>query len=285
MEFDIILFLALNAGGVFMTSDDMELDEKIEEEEEEETGEDEETEASQMSLFDHLEELRKRLIIIAAVIFVATVISFVYIEEILDIITRPAEDLQLIYITPAEAFMAQIRLAFICGIIVTLPFTIYQVLAFVLPALRKTEKKAIIPLVVSMIFLFALGVVFAYMVVFPFAMRFFLEFAMEDLTPYFTISNYISFVVTFMVAFGIIFETPVVFWFLGHLGIVSSFFLRKNRKFAILVMAVLSAFITPPDIFSQFLMIAPLALLYEAGVVLVRLTERKRSKLSQAEEI
>lgn len=257
-----------------MTSEEMPLDETGEEEEEEQ----------QMSLFDHLEELRKRLIIIAVIIFAATIVSFVYIEDILDIITMPAGDLQLIYITPAEALMAQIRLAFICGIIITLPLTIYQVLAFVLPALRNTEKKAIIPLIVSMILLFALGIVFAYSVVFPFALRFFLEFAMEDLTPYFTISNYISFAVTFMVAFGVVFQTPVVFWFLGYLGIVSSFFLRKNRKFAILTMAVLSAFITPPDIFSQFLMIGPLAILYESGVMLVRLTERKRAKFAHLEE-
>jgi len=239
----------------------------------------------EMSFFDHLEELRKRLIILSVVIFAAMIVCFTFVEQILDIITRPAEHLELIYTTPAEAFMSQLRLSFIAAVMLTLPFTIYQVLAFILPALRETEKKAIIPLVITMCLLFALGILFGYYVVFPFALFFFLGFATEGLMPLFTISAYISFVFSFLVAFGIVFQVPLVFWFLGRLSLISSSFLKKNRKYAILVTAVLSATITPPDIFSQILMIGPMIVLYEIGLLLVRAAEKKRAKLEEIGEV
>ncbi|MDO9534731.1 MAG: twin-arginine translocase subunit TatC [Bacillota bacterium] len=237
-----------------------------------------------MSFFDHLEELRKRFIYIAILVIIATVISFSYADQLLAFLTGQADNLDLIYTTPAEAFMSQIRLAFIAGVIITLPFSLYHLLAFIMPALRKAEKKAVILLVFFMVFLFFLGVSFAYYIVFPYALKFFLGFAREGLIPLFTISRYISFVVSFLVGFGVVFQIPLIFWFLGRFSIVSSTFLRTNRKYALLIIAILSAIITPPDIFSQVLMIVPLMFLYEIGVLLVRLTERKRAKMEQADD-
>lgn len=238
----------------------------------------------EMSFFEHLEELRKRLIVVLVVILIAAFVCFNYVDQILFILTRQAVGLELIYTTPAEAFTSQIRLALIAAVLITLPFSIYQALAFVLPALRTTEKKAIIPLLVAMILLFFLGLAFAYFFVFPFALRFFLGFSTEGLLPLFTISRYISFVVSFLVAFGLVFQVPLVFWFLGRMSIISSQFLGANRKYALLVNAILSAIITPPDVFSQVLMIIPLAILYEVGFVLVRLSERQRAR-SRLEEV
>jgi sec-independent protein translocase protein TatC len=235
----------------------------------------------EMSFFDHLEELRKRLIAIAIVILVASIICFTFVNQILDFLTMQADKLELIYTTPAEAFMSQMRLAFTAGALLTLPFTLYQILAFIMPALRETEKKSIILLLISMIFLFFLGMSFGYYIVFPFALTFFLGFAREGLLPLFTISRYISFVVSFIVAFGVVFQVPLIFWFLGHLSIISSSFLRVNRKYAVLIIAILSAVMTPPDVFSQILMIIPLMVLYEIGLLLVRLTERKRARLEE----
>ncbi len=235
-----------------------------------------------LSFFDHLDELRRRLIYIAIVVIVGTAVAFIFIQDILHFITLPAKDMDLIYTTPAEAFMAQIRLSFITGIFATLPFTIYQVLLFILPALRDTEKKALIPLVIFMILLFALGVGFSYFVVFPYALHFFLGFETEGLAPLFTISGYISFVVSFLLAFGLVFQIPLIAWFLGRLGLVSSAFMKKNRKYAILIIAIMSSLITPPDIFSQILMVGPLILLYEIGVLLVRFTEKRRIRAEEA---
>ena len=240
---------------------------------------------AEMAFFDHLDELRRRLIYIAIAVVISAIVSFLFIDVILDFITRPARDLELIYTTPAEAFMSQIRLALIVGVVVVLPFIFYQILAFIMPALRESEKKAVIPLIGLMVFLFALGISFGYYVVFPFALTFFLGFATEQLLAYFKISEYISFVVAFLVAFGVVFQVPLVFWFLGYLSILSSDLLRRNRKFAVLIVAILSAVITPPDLFSQVLMIGPMMVLYEVGILLVRLTERKRIKLEEAREM
>ncbi len=239
----------------------------------------------EMAFFEHLEELRKRLIFVALAIFAASILSFLFVETIIDFMTRPAREMELIYTTPAEAFMSQIRLAFTVGVVVTLPFTFFQIMSFIMPALREHEKKALIPLLVLMVFLFALGISFGYFIVFPFALVFFLGFATDQLLAYFKISEYISFVVGFLVAFGVVFQVPLVFWFLGYLSILSSQTLRRNRKFAVLIVAILSAVITPPDLFSQILMIGPMMVLYEVGILLVRLTEKKRAKLEQASEM
>ncbi len=240
---------------------------------------------AEMSLFEHLDELRRRIIYIALVIFIAAIICFVYVNDILSFLIAPAGEMNLIYTTPAEAFMAQIRLAFTAGTVLTIPITFYHILAFIMPALRRMERRTVIPLIIFMNLLFFLGMAFSYYLVFPFALHFFLGFQTESLEPLFTISRYISFVVSFLISFGAVFQVPVVFWFLGRLGLVSSQFLKKQRKFAILVMAIVSAIITPPDVFSQLLMIAPLLFLYETGIILVRLTEKgnKRRKEREAE--
>lgn len=233
---------------------------------------------AEMPLIEHLDELRKRIIFVAAAIFIVAIICFVFINQILALLTAPAGEIDLIYTTPAEAFMAQVRLAFTAGAILTLPITFYHILAFIMPALRRVEKRTIIPLVIVMNLLFFLGMAFSYYVIFPSALRFFLGFQTDTLQPLFTISRYISFVFSFLISVGVVFQVPVVFWFLGKIGLVSSHFLRKQRKFAILIMAILSAVITPPDIFSQLLMLAPLLVLYEIGVFMVLLAERKQQQ-------
>ncbi len=243
------------------------------------------SEAAEMAFFEHLEELRNRLIYVAVGVLIISIVAFLFIDDIMGFLTRPAQDLELIYTTPAEAFMSQLRLAVIIGIVVNLPFIFFQIMAFIMPALREAEKKAVIPLIVLMIFLFALGISFGYFVVFPFALTFFLGFATEQLLAHFKISEYISFVVAFLVAFGVVFQVPLVFWFLGYLSIISSDTLRRNRKFAVLIVAVLSAVITPPDLFSQVLMIGPMMILYEVGIMLVRMTEKRRSRLKEAEDM
>jgi len=233
---------------------------------------------AEMPLIEHLDELRKRIIFVAAAIFGVTIICFVFINHILAFLTAPAGDLVLIYTTPAEAVMAQIRLAFTAGAILTLPITFYHILAFIMPALRRVEKRTIILLILAMNLLFFLGMAFSYFVIIPLALRFFLGFQTDTLQPLFTISRYISFVVSFLISVGVVFQVPVAFWFLGKIGLVSAQYLRKQRKFAILIMAVISAVITPPDIFSQLLMLAPLLVLYEMGVFMVVLAERKQKQ-------
>ncbi len=134
-----------------------------------------------------------------------------------------------------------------------------------------------------MYILFALGLSFAYYVVFPFALNFFLSFASSDLVPRFSISQYLSFAISFLFAFGLVFQLPLVFWFLGLIGVVNSSFLRRNRKFALLIIVIVSAILTPPDVFSQILMSIPLLLLYELGIMLVSFTQRNKPLVEKCE--
>jgi len=234
-----------------------------------------------MSVLEHLKELRRRLFISVLFILAGAVASFAFVEQILDLLTR---GIDLIYIRPAEAFMAHIRVAFTAGLLVASPVIFYQLLAFLAPALKKKEKRVLFLAVILMFLLFCLGICFAWFVVFPFALDFFASFASESLAPRYTVSEYVSFATSFLLAFGFVFQLPLLFWVLGALGIVSSRFLRSSRKYALVIILILSAFITPPDVISQILMAGPLLVLYEFGIGLVALTERKKRRAQERNE-
>lgn len=240
---------------------------------------------SELSLLEHLEELRRRLFICVIFVAVGTVAGFAFVERIRKLLIRPAGELSLIYVNPPEALVANIRLAFIAGIILALPLILYQVLAFIFPALYKNEKKIIIPIVFFMLIFFAGGVSFAYFTVFPFAITFFLNFAGEDLAAMFTITNYLSFATSLLFAFGLVFQTPLLFYVLGKLNIVSAKFLRRNRKYAVLIIVILSAVITPPDVVTQIMLAIPLIFLYELGVILVVISQRGRKDVPDIDTI
>jgi sec-independent protein translocase protein TatC len=232
-----------------------------------------------MPIVEHLAELRLRLFISAGVLLVAALICFANIELIRSILTRPLEGIKLIYLSPPEAFMANLRLALISGLIITLPVTIYELSAFIFPGLTREEKIFYVSILLGITFLFGSGVVFAYFIVFPFTLRFFLQFAAVQLEPRFTISEFISFILSFHLAFGVVFQLPLFTWALGKMGLLTSDFLRRHRKIALLIMLVLSAIITPPDVISQVVMALPLLFLYEVGIFMVRISEKKRQKL------
>ncbi len=232
-----------------------------------------------MPVLEHLAELRTRLLISAGVLFVAAIVCFANIELIRAVLTEPLDNLKLIYLSPPEAFMANLRLAMVSGLILSSPLIFYQLLAFAFPGLNRGEKFFLISVLLGAAILFSSGVAFAYYVVFPFALRFFLQFSSDQLAPLFTISEYISFILSFHFAFGAVFQLPLVTWALGKIGILSTTFLRRHRKAALLIMLVTSAIITPPDIISQVILVFPLLLLYEIGIVMVMISERKRLKL------
>ncbi len=232
-----------------------------------------------MPVLEHLSELRLRLVISAGVLLVAASLCFANIEFIRGILTQPLDGLKLIYLSPPEAFMANLKLALISGLIVSLPVILYELSAYIFPGLTRNEKMFYVSVLFGIIVLFSSGVVFAYYVVFPFTLRFFLQFADVQLDPNFTISEYISFVISFHLAFGVVFQLPLLTWSLGKLGLLTTQFLRRHRKIALLIMLLISAVITPPDIISQLIMILPLMLLYELGILMVLISERKRLKL------
>lgn len=228
-----------------------------------------------------LEELRKRLITITVLIFFSAIVCFFYIDEVRRLLVYPGKGLEIhmVFLTPQEALLANLHLSFVAGILIMLPILLYQLVALITSLTRRKRKGAFL-LTCAMYVLFALGISFAYFVVFPFALNFFLSFASSDLIPRFSISQYLSFAITFLFGFGLVFQLPLVFWFLGLIGVLKSSFLRRNRKYALLVILVVSAILTPPDVFSQILMSIPLLLLYELGIILVNFAQRGQARSS-----
>lgn len=237
-----------------------------------------ETRDGAMSVLEHLAELRRRIAVAAVALLAAAIVCFTRIDQIRAFLTGPLGKRQLIYLSPPEALTANLRLAFIAGALLAAPLILYEAAAFLLPAFTRREKIIFLGVLSGICFFFAGGVVFAYTVLFPFTLDFFLKFASAELQPEFSISEYISFVFFFHLAFGLVFQLPLLTWALGRIGLLSSAFLRRNRKYALLVILILAAIITPPDVISQLVMAGPLLILYEIGIIMVVFSERKRAK-------
>lgn len=231
-----------------------------------------------MSIVDHLNELRRRILVSVAVLLIATIACFVYAGPILAHLTR---GVNLIYIRPPEAMMAHIRVAFTAGLAISSPLILYQIIAFLLPALTRKEKKVLLAAVFLMFILFFAGVAFAWFVAFPFAINFFAEFSSDQLLPYYTVGEYVGFVTGFLLGFGLVFQLPLLFWLLGALGLITASFLRASRKYALILILIVAAVITPPDVVSQVLMAIPMLALYELGIILVAMTERSKKRVQE----
>jgi len=246
-------------------------------------------------LTEHLEELRKRILVILVAIIIGFGLSFYFSEFIFRILTLPMHstlklslkkpfllyepknpDLNLVFLAPAEALWMHFKISLISGVILSSPIIFYEVWRFVSPGLLEHEKKYALPFVFVSTFLFLIGALFCFIVVLPFAMNFLLTYKTENLKPMISVGRYIDFCLKFILAFGVIFELPVVVLFLTRMGIVTTEFLSKNRKYAILVAFVLAAILTPtPDAFNQTLMAGPIILLYEVGILVSRIFRRK----------
>jgi len=224
---------------------------------------------------EHLEELRKRLLIVLAAIGVGFLISYWFAGWLVEVIRRPLGR-QLIFIAPTEAFFINLKLAFFAGIVLATPVILFQAWCFIAPGLLEKEKRFTVPLVISSTIFFFLGCTFAYFVILPIGNQFFLSFATDNLQPMISLSNYFSYTFKLILAFGIVFQLPVAIFFLSKLGILHSATLTKNRRYAILLVFVVAAIMTPPDVVSQIMMAVPLLFLYEAGIWVARLVEKRR---------
>ncbi len=230
-----------------------------------------------MSFIEHLEELRTRIIKCLITVFVFSCISYLFIKQILGYIIKPIG--KVIFISPQEAFFSYLVLAVFAGVFFSSPIIIFQVWRFISAGLLKKERKYLLIYIPISFFLFVSGVAFAFFVIFPTCIRFLLSFGTDFLQPMITISRYISFAGMFLLSFGVVFQLPIVILFLTQMGWVSTLVFRRNRKYAILIMVVISAIMTPsPDVFSQILMAVPLLLLLEISIWLAVLLERRRLK-------
>lgn len=222
-----------------------------------------------ITLVQHLEELRKRLIRCLIAVGVAAAICFFYVDAILKIISQPAG--QLVFLKPTEAFFSRIEIALYGGVFLALPVIIYQVWRFVSPGLVKTERRYLFWIVPFSYLLFVAGAALAFFVVLPVGVTFLLAYGTENIQPMISIDAYLSFVTMLLLAFGAIFQLPLVILFLTKLGLVTPAALAAKRKYAVVVIFILAGVLTPgPDIFSQFMMAIPTLLLYEISIILSR---------------
>ncbi|MFH1753693.1 MAG: twin-arginine translocase subunit TatC [Candidatus Omnitrophota bacterium] len=214
---------------------------------------------------EHLEELRSRLIKSIIFVIIAAGIVYNFIKVIMPNLTKPVG--KLVFIAPQEAFITNIKIALFGGLFLASPFVLYQIWRFISAGLERNEVKyALIFGPISFLFFLA-GAAFAYFIVVPIGIKFLLGFATEYVTPMISISNYVSFVGALTLAFGAIFQLPLVSLFLTKIGITTPGFLSRKRRHAIVLIFILAAIITPPDIVTQCLMAVPLLVLYEVGII------------------
>jgi sec-independent protein translocase protein TatC len=242
-------------------------------------------EQGKMSFFDHLTELRTRIVWSLIPAAVGLGIALYFTSNVMKFLMRHLTT-ELVFTTPTEAFWTYMKVAMILGLFIAMPIILWNVWAFVAPGLHKHERKYAAPFVIVGSLLFIGGGAFALFVIVPFAMTFLVTFGQEQgLRPMITISSYIDFILKFTLAFGVVFEMPVVITLLSMLGIVTPQFLSKNRKYAILINFVIAAVLTPtPDIVNQSLMAGPLIVLYEVGIICARVVGRKKAKAAVTQE-
>jgi sec-independent protein translocase protein TatC len=237
---------------------------------------------AEMPFLDHLEELRSRLIWVAVAVLTLSVGGFFIVTEfdVIGLLKRPITPLvpegMLLFTSPTEPMTVTLKLSFVIGFVLALPIVVYHVWAFLSPALFEREKRVLIPALVGAFVLFLLGVAMAYFLVLPLALRFLLGFQTQALAPIITIGEYLRFATRLILAFGVIFELPLVTLLLSLLGIINAGTLRRYRRHAIVGVSVLSAVLTPADIGTMLMMMVPLLLLYEVSILLVAVVDRRR---------
>ena len=228
----------------------------------------------EMSAINHLEELRRRLIISIVTVLVASGCCYFYAEEMVNFLTKEAG--KLYYMNPAEAFFTYLKVSFFGGFLVSIPVLMHQFWAFVVPALTNQEKKTFDIIVPASVVLFFLGLAFSYFLVVPTAVHFFMGFSTDSLLPIFSIGQYLSFVIAFVLPFGFVFELPMIVLVLAKMGFLTSDFLKEKRKYVLVGAFVVGAIISPtPDIFSQCMIAIPILLLYECSIMIVQFFLKK----------
>lgn len=250
-----------------------------------------------MSLFEHLLELRQRLIRSFLVIIVLFFVSYYFSGDIYAFLVRPLADVigqgggdrRLIYTALQDAFFTYMKVAFFTAFFIGFPFLATQIWAFVAPGLYKHEKKAFLPILIATPVLFFMGGALVYYFIFPLAWQFFLSFESPSAGPgtlaiqlEAKVDEYLALVMRLIFAFGLVFELPVIMTVLARVGIVSSKGLAEKRRYAIVIVFIVAAILTPPDVISQIGLAIPTLGLYEISIIAVRMVERSQRRAADA---
>jgi len=235
-----------------------------------------------MPFLDHLEEFRNRLIKSIIAVAVGMILCLFFSKQLLTVLlwptTRVNVPLEIQVLKVQGMFMVTLEIAFFGGIILGLPFIIFQLWMFVAPGLYAHEKKYVPRIIISATTLFLLGIIFAYFIIIPFALEFFIGLAPENVKANIAIDFYVGFVVRILAVFGLIFQLPILSFFLSKLGILKAQLMRKYRRHAIVAIFIVAAILTPPDPFTQILLAIPLIFLYEISIFIAQWTEKSRQK-------
>ncbi len=241
-------------------------------------------EDKELNLVEHLEELRKRIIISAAAFVLFFIAGFIYVVDIYKWFVKGL-DVKLLVLGPSDIIWIYFMIATIVAITGTIPVLAFQIWQFVKPGLHPSERKTTLTYVPALFFLFILGLAFGYFVIFPMVLKFLINMGGDMFATNFTAERYFRFILNMTMPFGVLFELPVVVMFLTSLGIINPFVLSKIRKYAYFVLIVIAVIITPPDFMSDFVVTIPLLLLYEVSINLSKFVYRKRLKKLEQEEL
>jgi sec-independent protein translocase protein TatC len=226
----------------------------------------------EMSIFDHLEELRMRIFYALVAVFIAVVVCFAFVKPLVQVLEVPAQGIKFLQLAPGEYFFVSIKVAGYAGLVLSSPFILYQILAFVLPGLTRKERKLLGPVVLGSGILFLVGLVFAYFALIPAALQFFISYGADVVEQAWSIERYFEFVLLLMFSTGLAFQIPIVQIVLGFLGIVSSQKMISGWRYVVVGAVVLGAVITPStDPITQSLLAGAVLGLYFGGVGMVKL--------------
>lgn len=257
-------------------------------------------ETKMMSFLEHLGDLRKKIVVSLIALCVTFGISFNYSEQILKFLMFPLrynldfsvtkmyiyfapqdklQNTKLVFLAPAEGFWMNMKIALVAALILALPVIFQQLWSFISPGLHRKEKKYVIPFVLVATSLFLAGAAFCFFIVLPFAMSFLLTYKVGDfMMPMLSVGQYTDFCLKFLLAFGAVFELPIIIVFATRMGLVTTKTLAKNRRYAILIAFIVAAILTPtPDAFNQTLMAVPMIALYEVGILVSRILIRQKA--------
>lgn len=231
-----------------------------------------------MGILDHLDDLRSTLMHSLIAAGVAAIICWFISARLLDLMIIPIKEYGVYFTAPNEAFITRLKLAGVMGLFVVAPFIFFRFYMFILPGLHRREKRVVTPLLIATTALFYSGVAFSYLVVIPQIIPFFMSFGTEILSPLIGIGQYFSLVFRLCLAFGLVFQLPLLVLFLSAIGIVNPRMLLRTWRVAILVIFVLAAVLTPPDIISQMMMAGPVLVLYISSVLVAMVVTRRKRK-------
>ena len=240
-----------------------------------------------MTITGHLDELRRRLFRIAALFILASVVCFLFIQRFVDVALAMSPDFSFVYLSPSELFTSYLKLSFVLGLVISSPVILWQVWGFIQPGLTEEEGKSALSAIVAGFLFFLLGALFCFLVVLPITLQFFYNFnGYTQISASISFNNYMNFVLGMLVAFGVVFEMPVLSFLLARLGLLKPEWLVAARKYAILLVFIVAAIITPPDVISQLMTAVPMLGLYELSIFVCHRAykEKEKAEFAKADE-